>query len=138
VDKAEVTTQSEFDAWSDLTAIVGPGRRLDPASETELRRALSRARSDNRTVASLVSLLIARVKEQNLPFSQGDLGDLAAVQRESLTSGQISAATGYPMFLICRPVGPAPAYYGQGTGTALPPLIRQTVRHLPDFSAGAP
>jgi len=53
--------------------MVGPGRRLDPASEAKLREALSHARSDSRTIAALSLQMITSVKSHHLVFDREDL-----------------------------------------------------------------
>jgi hypothetical protein len=42
--KADGFSPQESQTWSELSAIVGPGCRLDPATEAELRKSLSVAR----------------------------------------------------------------------------------------------
>ena len=50
-----VDNRKELLAWANLSVMVGPGLRLDSASEAELRKALSQARYYNRimTLAGL-------------------------------------------------------------------------------------
>jgi hypothetical protein len=64
--------------WSELAAIMGPGRRLDPASEAELRKAIGMARGDSRIMAGLSLNLIRAINKQKLPFSQDDLKQITA------------------------------------------------------------
>lgn len=49
VQRADAYATHETEAWSDLYAMVGPGRRLNSASEADLHRTLSRARDMGRT-----------------------------------------------------------------------------------------
>jgi hypothetical protein len=133
VEKQDESGRAIMEAWSDLHAMVGPGRRLDPASETELRRVLGRARTYYRIYASMASLLIDRVAAQDLPFSQGDLDEIEAARRESLAGGKISVGNPTPMFMACQPLGPTPLHYGQGTSATVPALIEDRLKHLPDF-----
>src|SRR6185503_2406555 len=53
VQRIEEYGVPETEDWSGLYAMVGPGRRLDPASEAQLRSALGRARNANRVVSTL-------------------------------------------------------------------------------------
>ena len=129
----------EIEAWSQLSTMTGPGRRLDPASKSQLRKALSYARSLNRFYAALSMQLVDRVKNLHLPFSQRDLERIAAARRPPAST---------PLPGICLPIGPATALYGQaasatnglsngvqlewnGTGADA------AVKAIPDFSEGA-
>ena len=129
----------EIEVWSHLSAMTGPGRRLDSDSEVELRNALSYARSLNRFYAALGMQLADRIKNLRLPFSQGDLERIAAARRPPASA---------PMPDICQPIGAATPLYGQaaptnfalsnglqlkwdGTGT------NEAVNAIPDFSEGA-
>jgi hypothetical protein len=103
--------------------MTGPGRRLDAASESELRKALSSARYSNRVLASLGQQMADRVKGLHLPFNRDDLASIAAAKRQRVP-GQVNNP--------CDPIGPAPAFYGQAAGDALP----GNVNALPDFSEG--
>ena len=49
VERMESYSQLNLETWGNVYALVGPGRRLDPASEAELRKALSVARATNHT-----------------------------------------------------------------------------------------
>src|SRR5262249_14454598 len=57
VERAEVASTSQNEAWSRLYTMVGPGRRLDPASEADLRMALSIARNTGLDVANVSRFL---------------------------------------------------------------------------------
>jgi hypothetical protein len=121
VQRLESFSGREIDAWTVLFSMTGPGRRLDAASESELRKALSSARYSNRVLASLGQQMADRVKGLHLPFSQGDLASIAAAKRLRVP-GQANNP--------CDPIGPAPAIYGQAAGVALPGDLSA----LPDFS----
>ena len=130
---------SDLDAWSDLSAIVGPGRRLDPASEADLRRALGRARSTARNYASVAPLILNRLSAIELPYSRDDLELIATIRREALNSdkGPSQAAAKYLRggFRICLPIGPVPAHYGQAPASASPLLTNERLKALPDYGA---
>src|SRR5262249_39332122 len=67
-ERREGRTPADYQTWSNLYAMVGPGRHLDPASEADLRRALSIARGASRSYASLSVTLVVRTKALGLPF----------------------------------------------------------------------
>ena len=121
----------ENDVWSNLATMVGPGRRLDPASEAELRAALSRARTYNRNfvISSLVILGIQ--KNLNLPYSDDDLKFIANTRREPLTHSQITANYLNPIGLACQPIGAVPDRYGQSSVTDVPGAEEQGMKLLP-------
>jgi hypothetical protein len=130
---------SDLNAWTDLSAMVGPGRRLDPPSEADLRRALGRARAVARAKASVASLIMDRLATTHLPYSQQDLDFIAALRREALNSdkGPSQAAARFLRggFRICMPIGPAPAHYGQVPASYAPLLTDERLKNLPDFGA---
>jgi hypothetical protein len=96
----------EIEDWSDIGAMIGPGRRLDPASEADLRKALIRASGYDNGITSLAGQLLDGVTALHLPFSQKDLENIAAMRRRALDD---KAAT---TFSICRPLGAVPSHYG--------------------------
>jgi hypothetical protein len=122
VQRIENYAAAELGEWAELYTIVGPGRRLDPASESELRKALSEARSMSRTNASLGFQLGTRVKTLGLPFSRDDLERIANAKRPPASAGPAD---------ICLPIGPAAATYGQGARSAYAGV---DVNQFPDFS----
>jgi hypothetical protein len=103
----------ELEAWGSLGAMVGPGRRLDHASDAELRKALSTARTHSRTMTNLAFQMVIMLKAQNLPYSQSDLDGITATLKESLTGGIVTARSSSPMFTMCQPIGAVPPRYGQ-------------------------
>lgn len=119
---------SESQAWYELAAIVGPGRRLDPASEAELRKSLSLARGYSNSMTLLSNNLINRPTLHNLPFSPADL-DRIATARHSL----VGDMPGNPASItpVCRPIGAVPAQYGQAGVTLAPEAINKSLAILP-------
>jgi hypothetical protein len=116
----------ELDSWTSLYAMVGPGRRLDPASEAELRKALSHARADARTIASLSLQMIISVKSHHLVFDRVDLERLADAERQpSLSEG------------ICKPIGAVPPSYGQSYLNPIIATLDEAAKKLPNFSEDA-
>ncbi len=135
VERAESFNVMERHAWSSLYSMVGPGRRLDPPSEAELRHALGQARLSNRMLlTSVVSLMLA-AKSENLPFSHSDLDRIAAAKRAPLTGG--TSLIGRGMALICGPIGPVPTRYGQSQNTYYQTRYGEFLRGVPDFGDGA-
>ena len=138
VERAQDLLAQEIVAWSELYAMVGPGRRLDPASEAQLRSALSSARMYNRALATVSMFLVREVKEMGLPFSPDDLGRIAEIQTQSLTGEKVSATNLSPFSEICGPIGPVPPHYGEGPTDMSPVLVGKAAKSLPDFGPGAP
>jgi len=134
VVRMEGMTQLELQAWSNLYPMVGPGRRLDPASETELRRALSLARAINRSYASQSITLAARTQAQGLPFSRDDLKLIADAKRTSRPPAE-SRALPDPIAPICGPIGAVPPRYGQSLLATVPALADKALKTFPDFGA---
>jgi hypothetical protein len=137
VDRTSIYQNLETEAWSSLYAIVGPGRRLDPASEAELRKALGSARNTNRTLAQIGTFMALAVKSMALPFNPEDLEMIRAAQKTSVTGDQATLSSASPMSLICGPIGPVPAAYGEAQNQASPALIEEAAKALPDFGEGA-
>jgi hypothetical protein len=132
----EGNTQSEAQAWSSLHVMVGPGRRFDPASEADLRRALSIARGLNRTYASMSITLFYRTQPMKLPFSSSDLKLIADAKGTSLTALRANLpANPDSTSAICGPIGAAPPRYGQSQFPLIPGLSERAVKNMPDFGA---
>ncbi len=134
IEMLEQTYNLEVADWRDLYAMVGPGRRLDPASEAALRGALSRARSSSRSLASLGTVTLGRIRNLNLSFSPDDLAGIANARRAQLTGAKPSFNAGMSTSAICGPIGAVPATYGQGQFGYLPALQEDMVKAIPDFS----
>lgn len=130
VERGALYGPMEIDAWSDLAAMVGPGRRLDPASEAELRRALGRARSYNRSLESVSAFVMQQMNAWSLPLSASDLRLIDNALRQSMTSGEPTWTNPTPPFLMCQPLGPAPAHYGQGTQSTVRDFMDGNVKRL--------
>jgi hypothetical protein len=116
-------------AWYELTAIVGPGRRLDPASEAELRKSLSLARGYSRSMVTLSGNLINELNSHDLPYSRDDLNHIAAARHEIASARPGNAQSA---FSICRPIGAVPPQYGQAGVAVSPAVIRKGMSLLPD------
>ena len=99
----------EVATWNSLYAMVGPGRRLDPASEDRLRDALGQARGLNRLMSGASEGTIVRTKTLGLPFSPENLSAISYTETVSLSDPALTARIG----AICTPIGPVPPNYGQ-------------------------
>jgi hypothetical protein len=125
----------ELETWSVLGTITGPGRRLDPASEADLRKAISVARSYNRNMANTSFQMLRALKPLNLPFDEYDKRAMIHARDESLAVGKITAADSFPMYLICQPIGAAPPQYGQTPMPKQPGVTEEGMKLLPNLGA---
>src|SRR6185295_19986997 len=80
VERAELYSTHEMEDWGDLFAMVGPGRRLDPASEADLRKSLGRARDDSRTLATVSAFMVVLAANLDLPFRPSERDELDYVK----------------------------------------------------------
>jgi hypothetical protein len=134
VRRADDSSEPEQLAWTELNMMVGPGRRLEPASEVKLRSALGRARFYNRTVALTGMRINQAIKEDRVGFSQDDL---AAITEARFGSPDHPPHDGYlTPYMLCKPIGAVPPGYGQSTLGASLPLMDDAVRNPPDFGKG--
>jgi hypothetical protein len=138
VQLADGFHRSEVDAWSGLSAMIGPGRRLDPASEAELRKALGLARTYNRSLEGLSYQILLSSKAQNLPYSQSELEAIAVMRDEPLTADKITTQNSTPNSLICGPIGAVPAQYGQSAEPSPPSRMADGMKLLPSAVTPAP
>lgn len=137
IETMEHVYNLETEDWHDLYAIVGPGRRLDPASEADLRKALSHARSSSRSLASLSGVIIDEVKNLNLSITPDEASRIATAKHVPMTGAKQTFNVRYSTNSICSPMGPVPAAYGQGQFSFLPSMIDGVVKTIPDFSSVA-
>src|SRR5476649_1299583 len=93
--------------------MIGPGRRLDTASEAELRKNLSLARGIFQSMTLLNYILVNSVNSRNLPYNQADLDRIAEAKRFLAGNVPGNAAS---LSTVCRPIGAAPAQSGQAGG----------------------
>ncbi|MBV9549479.1 MAG: hypothetical protein JO256_07380 [Alphaproteobacteria bacterium] len=129
MQKLETYSPIEQQTWYELGAMTGPGRRLDPASEAELRKALSVARGFFQITTQLNYRLINSVSQRNLPYNQADLQIIAEAKRyqvENVPGNATSSST------ACRPIGAAPIQYGQAGGLVpSPEAVAKSLTLLP-------
>jgi hypothetical protein len=114
VQRAEINSTRELDAWADINTMVGPGRPLASVSEADLRKALSRARDTSGIVASDAAFVVMSAAQINLPFSPAERAELARIKKRPLTGvvprwDEANATTS----AICGPLGTVPAGYGE-------------------------
>lgn len=126
----------EFTDWRDLYTIVGPGRRLDPISEGELRKALSRVRGSARAMTSLGGVVLVQIKNLNLSFSPDDLAGIARARHVPLAGTKQPLNVRNSTVAICSPIGTVPPIYGQAQFSYLPSMLDGMVKAIPDFSSG--
>jgi len=126
IERLEMFSLPEMAAWHSLYAMVGPGRRLDPASEADLRQALSQSLAYSRVSASLSMQVITSVKDHHLRFAREDLERIAAAEHRDLNQ-----------YAICRPIGAPPPSYGQAYTTPTILAVDAFAQNLPEFSEGA-
>ncbi|MBV9548781.1 MAG: hypothetical protein JO256_03800 [Alphaproteobacteria bacterium] len=128
--------RQELEEWKILYGMVGPGRRLDPASEAQLRQALGQARGSNRMLTNMSSQLFRTTKNLEIQFSPDERADLTLWKQMPLTGGKPTLYA--PVrFSICNPMGPVPASYGQAPYSAFPSLMNEALKTIPDFSGAA-
>ncbi len=137
VQRAELYATRETEAWSDLYAMVGPGGRLDSASEADLRRTLSRARDTGRTLTTMSWILVNEAAAVNLPFTAAERHELDRIQRRSLVAPQRQQDDANTSS-ICGPIGPVPANYGAAPEGEAAALLSKLATRLPDFGKAAP
>lgn len=130
----EDRSNQEVVAWDSLYTLVGPGRRLDSASEARLREALSHARTVNRLMAIMAVQLMNRVNALGLPYSPDDLERIAESRRSGLIEPVGNLGTGGAAGAICAPLGKVPPLYGQGSFNGITPLLDNAEKSIPDFS----
>jgi len=128
----------EASVWNDLDIMVGPGGPLDPVTMNNLRKSLSHARFFNRFITSLSAGIIRNLKQTELPFSPQDLAVIARARGRLEETYKVSITSPYVPDAVCQPIGQAPQEYGQSHDSAVPDLVGDELKNLPDFSKNAP
>ena len=114
---------SELQHWESLNSMVGPGRPFDPASEAEMRKALSSARTENFLITLISGQIIVGINALHLPFSMDSKREMENLSRQPSNRE------------ICKPMPTgAPAFYGQSVGGSRVPEIRDYQQHLPQMT----
>ena len=136
IQRLDEVGRQEVEEWKVLYGIVGPGRRLDPASEAVLRQALGQARGSNRNVINWSNQLFRTTRNLELQFSPDDRAVMNRWKQAPLTG--FKPTLYLPIgFGICNPVGPVPATYGQAPWSSLPSMQNEVEKAIPDFSGTA-
>jgi hypothetical protein len=111
------TNLQEVVAWTDLSAMMGPGRHLDPPLDSALHMALGRAREANRFMAVVGGQLARAAQRLDLPYSDEDRKIIA----DAIRRGH-----------ICRPMALAiPPRYGQAPYAAFNNVLRDWQNYPP-------
>jgi hypothetical protein len=97
-DLIDVHNAEEVRVWAQLTAIVGPGRPIDPSEIGRLQGALSRAHLSAKQMTANSEQLARWIKRSGIA-SKGIWPD------DPDPPGHVP--------VLCRPLGPAPSTYGQ-------------------------
>jgi hypothetical protein len=134
IDGANDAAVREIEVWNILGTLVGPGRRLDPASEAELRKALSQARDYNRGFAVTSYTVLNIIRTLNPPYSKSDLAFIARSRDEDPMAPSRPVTMEYlnPQFLACQPLGAVPHHYGQMAVQDVPGVVESGLKLLPD------
>ena len=138
VEREQENYTLEVTAWSDLSAMVGPGRRLDPASEAQLRSALTRARAIGRNMAANSMFMVAGVRRMGLSFSRDELDRITEVRTQSLTDDKPTLTRPGTLSAICGPIGAVPPNYGAAQADQIPAMVEAAAKNLSDFNRAAP
>jgi hypothetical protein len=117
------SSKQEEVAWAELGAMVGPGRRFDPALDVALHAALSRARMYNTKIAVNGGQIEQRAFELDLPFSPAD---------RKLVTDRIDRARD-----CLPPIGGVPAHYGTSVYNRSEPIIQEWLKK-PLYGGKAP
>jgi hypothetical protein len=138
VQRGEEFATRELEAWSYLYAMVGPGRRLDPASEADLRKALSVARDMGRTVATTSVFVVNEAAAADLPFTPAEQQRLADAENRPLTGVPRIRADDARTNAICDPIGAVPPTYGDAPSSSVLAAMSALSKSLPHFGKAAP
>jgi len=139
VARANVRTLAELSTMSQLSTMVGPGRKLDPSSEARLRDALSEARFLNRGVARAGFNLWAAAAQQKMVFSPADARLIADAQTRPLARvGSANIIGGQGKDIVgCPAIGkPVATSYGQSQWGFVLPQVAETLKHPPKLLVG--
>ena len=118
----EIQSESELNkeenaAWTDLNAMAGPGRRMDPVLDQALHAALGRARAANRQMALNGGQMARRAQRLDLPYSDEDrkyIADFLHSRRDCPLPGTI-----------------IPPHYGEAPAAALQKVFRDWQKYPP-------
>ena len=128
VQRLEEYSARDVEAWNALYSMVGPGRRLAPATLDRLREALSQVRTTGNILYS-----------QSIQLIEGATKLPPALDREN--QDRLASAQSRPLsdIFVCRPIGAPAAAYGQGYINPVmrtPGRMDAAMKSLRDFSQG--
>ena len=112
-------TQAEMVAWTDLYAIVGPGRPLAPGEVTALRASLTRARMAHHTMI-IAAVRIRQIADAfDLPYDRGTVAEYGTTELRDRYCKPLPPANG-------KPYGQAP-FAGVYARMVASPITRESV-----------
>jgi hypothetical protein len=117
--------EQEVSVWADLSAMVGPGRRLDPSMDTVLHLAVSHGRLLGRLMAINGGQLVQRALALNLPYTEDDRREIAKRIADRRARG-------------CKPRNAStaiPPRYGQAAASDILNALREMQKHPPYTNA---
>ncbi len=138
VQRLEDHAAPDRDAWSDLYAMVGPGRRLDPSLDTQLQNAIGRARWQDVTMSTLSMFLVDQARALGLPFTQSELAEIEAARTAPLQARPGNKTEPATLASTCAPIGPVPPGYGQAPGRENMTIVSAAAKSLRSFEPDAP
>jgi hypothetical protein len=138
VQRLEDHAAPDRDAWSDLYAIVGPGRRLDPSLYTQLQSAIGRAGWQEATMSTLSMFLVNQARALGLPFTKSELAQIEAARIAPLQARPGNETEPATLASTCAPIGPVPPGYGQAPGRENMPIVSTAAKSLRSFGPDAP
>lgn len=126
LEDLKTANNAEILVWTRLNTLSGPGRRLDAASEADLRAALSEARLYNRVLALQGGQLVETIQGLHLPVS--------AEARKAVTEAADFRIAEHP---ACQGLGTViPTAYGQAPFGSYRAQLEEWQRHPPYVPGG--
>ena len=138
VQRIDAHSAPDGTAWSDLYAIAGPGRRLDPSAEAQLRSALARTRENSLTMAVLSMFLVNQARGLDLPFTKSELAQIETARTQPLQVRKGTEVMPQSPTAICAPLGAVPPGYGGEPSKEIVTIVSTAAKSMAGFEAGAP
>ncbi len=138
VQRIDAHSAPDGTAWSDLYAIAGPGRRLDPSAEAQLRSALAHARENSLTMAVLSMFLVNQARGLDLPFTKSELAQIEATRTQPLQARKGTEVMPQSPTAICASLGAVPPGYGGEPSKEIVTIVSAAAKSMAGFEAGAP
>lgn len=121
VGRAQYRDLSSSEAWAEISTMSGAGRKLDGASEAELRKAISLARLDNLGVAIASLRMMQAVQQLHMAFAAQDMRGITRAEERPLNCPS-----------------PIPVAAPQSEVSNPPPVVQElhdALKHLPVLDA---